>query len=210
MRFIHDDVSLEEIEADTYYEFGDFVDGNFTIKRSAKEGQTAIIEMEKLGSIKDLETDDRVSCTINKNILIEENKILIQIKGKFEQEKEDALDRILKNIYVAIDVPFFFNGDTTKFTWECGGFMSDIIKEENILDPIEYQGSDFKAYDETYDLKFEIMLSSTSEEINIYKFPIIAFVHTDEGYKRIYQGINVTPRFKLNKSFEIELQIKID
>ena len=210
MRFIHDDVSLEEIEADTYYEFGDFVDGNFTIKRSAKEGQTAIIEMEKLGSIKDLETDDRVSCTINKNILIEENKILIQIKGKFEQEKEDALDRILKNIYVAIDVPFFFNGDTTKFTWECGGFMSDKIKEEGILDPIEYQGSDFKAYDDTYDLKFEIMLSSTSEEINIYKFPIIAFVHTDEGYKRIYQGINVTPRFKLNKSFEIELQIKID
>jgi alpha-amylase len=210
MRFFHNDVSLEQLEADTYYEFGDFVDGEFTVKRSEKEEQTAIIEMERVGSIKDPDTNDLIPCTINKTILVEDNKILVQIKGNFDTENADVLDRIIKNINVAVDVPFFFNGDTTKFTWECGGFISEKIKEEGILDPFKYKGSDFKAYDDTYDLKFEIMLSSTSEEISIYKFPIIAFVHTDEGYKRIYQGINVTPRFNLAKSFEIEIELKVD
>ena len=210
MRFFHEDVSLEQLEADTYFEFGDFVDGEFAVKRSEKEEQTAIIEMERLGNIKDPNSDDRIPCTINKTILVEENKTLIQIKGNFSEEDSDTLQRILKNIYVAVDIPFFFNGDTTKFTWECGGFMSDDIKDKGLLDPFEYIGTDFKAYDETYDLKFEIMLSSSTEKINIYKFPIIAFAFTDEGYKRIYQGINVTPRFKLDKSFEIEIELKIN
>ncbi len=210
VRFFHEDVTLEKIEADTYYEFGDFIDGDFIVKKTKKEEKTAIIEMEKIGSIKDPKSDDRVPCTINKKILVEGNNVLIQIKGNFNTENADALNRILKEIYVAVDLPFFFNGDTDKFKWECGGFMSEQIKEQGILEPFKYKGSDFKAYDDTYDLKFEIMLSSSSAEIIIYKFPIIAFAYTDEGYKMIYQGINVSPRFKLDKSFEIEIQLKIN
>ena len=209
LRFFHEDVSLKQLEADTYYEFGDFVDGEFFMKRSEKEGQTAIIEMEREGNVKDPDTDNRIPCTINKTVLVEENKILVQLKGTFNTKNTKALKRILKNLYVAVDLPFFFNGDTTKFTWECAGFITKDIKE-GILDPFEYKGTDFKAYDESYDLKFEIMLSSSTGEINVFKFPIVAFAYTDEGYKRIYQGINVTPRFKLDKSFEIEVQLKID
>ncbi|GAH07370.1 unnamed protein product, partial [marine sediment metagenome] len=43
----------------------------------------------------------------------------------------------------------------------------------------------------------------------IYKFPIIAYAFTDEGYKKIYQGINVLPCFKLKKEFEFHLTSSI-
>ena len=44
--------------------------------------------------------------------------------------------------------------------------------------------------------------------LKIYKFPIIAYVYTEEGYKKIYQGINVTPLLKCEKSVEFHLKIK--
>jgi len=54
------------------------------------------------------------------------------------------------------------------------------------------------------------MLSCKSDKIKIHKFPIIAYAFTDEGYKHIYQGMNILPRFKLDKSFEINIQLKIN
>ena len=51
--------------------------------------------------------------------------------------------------------------------------------------------------------------STTSNEIKVYKFPIFAFIYTDEGYKRIHQGINITPRFKLDKTFELNIELII-
>ena len=53
------------------------------------------------------------------------------------------------------------------------------------------------------------MISSNLGDASINKFPIIAYVYTDEGYKKIYQGINITPVFKLKKNFEIQIQFKI-
>jgi len=210
IRFFHDDVLPEEIEADTYYEFGDFVDGDFILKKHEIEGQTARVELERSGGIKDPDTDDRIPCKINKTILVEDNKLLVQIKGEFDQGNSPALKRILKDLYVGVDVPFFFNGDPNQFKWERAGFISEKTKEEGMLEPFQYEGSDFKGYDQSYGLKFEVMVSSNTEEIKIFKFPIIAFAYTDEGYKKIYQGVNVTPRFTLDKTFEIEIQMQIE
>jgi alpha-amylase len=210
MRFLHSDVTLDQLEADTYYEFGDFINGEFEVKRSEKETQTAIIELEMDGSVKDPDTDDRLPCTINKTIMVEENNILVKIDGNFKTKITAALGRILDNIYIAVDLPFFFNGDTNKFKWESTEIICETELEKDLLNVFQYVGSDFKAYDETYDLTVEMRFSSTSDEIKIYKFPINAFVHTDDGYRTIYQGINVTPRFKLSESFEIEIQLKID
>ena len=83
-------------------------------------------------------------------------------------------------------------------------------RDNDLLEPYWFIGDNFRAYDETYDLSFEILASCNTGDIKFNKFPIIAYVFTDEGYKKIYQGINVIPRFKLDKIFEIQLQLKMN
>ena len=211
LRFLHDDSTLEQIWADQYYEFGDFVDESFKVTSSEKEGTIAIMEMEKFGSIKDTDTDERNPVRITKDIYVEEREIEIKIRINFDEkdEKEKILNRIIKNLNVAIDIPFFFNGDTTKFQWESK--QLDIKNNQNseLLEPFQFIGSYFKAYDKTYDLSFEIDISTKEDSIKINKFPIIAYAYTDEGYKEIYQGINITPLIKLNKNLEFSLKLKI-
>ncbi|MCK4781173.1 MAG: DUF1926 domain-containing protein, partial [Candidatus Lokiarchaeota archaeon] len=193
------------------YEFGDFVDENFNVTSSEKEGKIAIIEMEKIGSIKDPDSNERHPVRITKDIYAEENEIEIILRINFEEipENEKILDRIIRYLNIAVDIPFFFNGDPNKFHWESK--QVDFKDKENtkLLEPFQYMGSHFKAYDEIYDLNFEIDISSKSDSIKITKFPIIAYAYTDEGYKEIYQGINITPVIKLEKHLEFHLKIQI-
>ncbi|TFG20185.1 MAG: DUF1925 domain-containing protein [Promethearchaeota archaeon] len=211
VRFLHDDVSLDQLKKEDYYEFGDFIDGTFEVSKNEKDGKTAILEMKRVGSVKDTDSDERVPCIINKKVVIEDNNILISIDGSFKEidEKEAALKRIIDNLHVVVDIPFFFNGDTNKFKWESNQLDLGECEEKKLLDTCKYKGSHFKAYDETYDLNFELLLSSNTDIININKFPIIAYVHTDEGYNSIYQGINLAPLFKLDRDFVINLKLKI-
>ena len=104
---------------------------------------------------------------------------------------------------------FFFNGDPNKFKWESAyvQFVGDEVKD--LLSPFQYVGENFKAYDDTYDLNFEVLFSSDTGKIKINKFPIIAYAYTDEGYKKIYQGITLIPQFKLNKTFELNIELII-
>lgn len=150
-------------------------------------------------------------CLITNKIMVEENNILIAIKGSFEEISgtNEMLDRIIENLNIAVDIPFFFNGDPSKFRWESVNLELKDDKEKDLLEPFQYVGSHFKAYDETYDLNFEIMISSSMDLSKINKFPIIASTLTEEKYKKIFQGINITPLFKLKNPFEIQLQLKI-
>jgi len=211
LRFIHDDVSLNQLHTDTYYEFGDFVDGEFKVTKNEKDETSVVIELEREGNIKDTESNERYTCTIIKTIMIEKDRLLIALKGTFNEisGKKDMLKRILENLYLAIDIPFFFNGDTNKFKWESANVEFANDKEKNLLEPFQYIGENFKAYDETYDLNFEILISSNTGKIKINKFPIIAYAYTDEGYKTIYQGITVVPQFKLDKTFELNIELII-
>jgi len=211
LRFLHDDVTLEQLQADQYYEFGDFVDESFKVTSSEKEGKIAIIEMEKIGSIKDPDTDERTPVRITKDIYVEEREIEVIVRINFDEnpENEKNLNRIIKNLNIAIDIPFFFNGDTKKFQWESKQIDLNDDKNTELLEPFQFIGSHFKAYDKTYDLSFELDISSKDDSIKINKFPIIAYVYTDEGYKEIYQGINITPLIKLNKNLEFHLKLKI-
>jgi len=210
LRFVHDNVSLEQLQSDKYFEFGNFVDGDFRVTSSEKEGKIAILEMEKIGSVKDTITDVRNPVRITKDIYVEDNEIEIRIRINFEEipGKEEVLRRIIKNLNLAIDLPLFFNGDTNKFQWECNqGELRD-NGEMNFLEPFEYKGTQFKVYDESYDLRVEFDIVSDSNPVKIVKFPIIAYVYTDEGYKEIYQGFNVSPLFKIDRSFEFHLKMK--
>ena len=79
LRFLHDDVTLEQLHTDQYYEFGDFVEASYRVTSSEIEGKIAIIEMESIGSIKDPNTDERNPVRITKDIYIEgKNKIIIE------------------------------------------------------------------------------------------------------------------------------------
>ena len=211
LRFLHDDVTIEQLHSDQYYEFGDFVDGNFRVTSTEKDGKTAIIEMERMGSIRDLDSDDRTPVRITKDIYLEDNEMKVSIRVIINEipEKEQALNQIVKNLNLAIDFPFFFNGDTNKFQWQSKSIDPESDIENKLLEPFEYTGFNFKAYDEPYDLNFEIDISNKDKLIKIKKFPIIAYTYTEQGYKEIYQGICVVPIFKLEKNLEIHLTLKI-
>jgi hypothetical protein len=215
MRFFQNDVSLNQLETDQYCEFGTFTDGEFKVIRNEKDGKSAILELERFGTVKDPDSGEEYPCRILKIIEVEENQIVITIKGNFQKisGEEDVLKTILEKLYLGVDLPFFFNGDPNKFEWESNQVLFLEGKKSPLLKPFEYSGHHFKAYDDSYKLNLEYSLSSQIkadiDSIKIYKFPIVAYVFTDKGYKKIYQGINVLPRFKLKKEFEFNLIISI-
>ncbi|MFX1384205.1 MAG: alpha-amylase/4-alpha-glucanotransferase domain-containing protein [Promethearchaeota archaeon] len=210
VRIFYDDVTIEQIEADIYQELGDFVDGNFSLIKSEINGQKALIEMQKEGMIKNFKSGEGVSCVISKTIIVENNQLFITINGKLKEnnENEEILRKIIEKLNLAVDIPFFFNGNPNEFQWESKQSEFDENLNMDLLEPFLYSSSHFKVLDRTYELNFEIDLNSESNQIKIGKFPIIAYAFTDEGYKKIYQGVNVIPMIKLTKSFEIELKLQ--
>ncbi|MFX0031516.1 MAG: alpha-amylase/4-alpha-glucanotransferase domain-containing protein [Candidatus Hodarchaeota archaeon] len=215
IRILHKDVTLKQIEQDTYSELGTFIDSDFKVIRNEKDGKSAILELESMGSIKDPNSNEQYPCSIIKKIIVVDNKINIILKGNFKKEprKEDLIGIILDKLELGIDIPFFFNGDPNKFSWESNQVLFANAKKNELIKSFEYEGYHFKAFDETYDLIFEFEISSSSkldlENVKISKFPIIAYTYTDEGYKKIFQGINVLPRFKLSKNFEYNIEMKV-
>ncbi|MFW9968896.1 MAG: alpha-amylase/4-alpha-glucanotransferase domain-containing protein, partial [Candidatus Odinarchaeota archaeon] len=154
--------------------------------------------------------NERNPVRITKDIYVENDEIKITIRFNINEipEKKEILNRIVKNLNMAIDIPFFFNGDTNKFQWENKQGDLAYAKDSKLLESIQYNGTYFRAYDESYDLNFELNISS-NDSIKINKFPIIAYAFTDEGYQEIYQGINIVPSVKLDKNLEIHLNFKI-
>jgi len=216
MRFFQKDISFKQLEIDQYYEFGTFIDGEFKVIRNEKDGKSAILELEHFGTVEDPESGERYPCRILKIIEVEESQIVITIKGNFQKisGEEEVLKRILEKLYLGVDLPFFFNGDPNEFEWESNQVSFQEGKKSSLLKPFEYSGHHFKAYDESYNLNFEYSLSSQikadTDSIKIYKFPIVAYTFTDEGYKKIYQGINLLTQFKLKENFEYEIIININ
>jgi len=215
VRFFDGDATLEQIEQDNYDEFGTFIDSEYKITRNEKDGKSAILALECVGKIKDTDSEEAFPYTIKKEIIVEDNKIKIIVKGNLDKiaGKEELNVKILDKLNLGIDIPFFFNGDPNKFTWESNQVLFANDNNNELLASFEYEGHHFKAYDESYDIffEFEIFTNSKSdlEAIKIGKFPIIAYVYTDEGYKKIFQGINVIPQFKLSKNFEYHIELKV-
>ncbi|MHA2399269.1 MAG: alpha-amylase/4-alpha-glucanotransferase domain-containing protein [Promethearchaeota archaeon] len=77
-RFLHKDVTFQQLQSDNYHEFGDFVEGGFTVTSSEKDGRVAILEMERVGTVKDTTSDERVPVRITKDIYVEDNEIEIK------------------------------------------------------------------------------------------------------------------------------------
>jgi len=215
LRFIHKDSSLNQLEKDQYTEHASFIDGAFKVIRSEKIGTTAIVELELDSYIKDPNSDEMYPCNIRKSIIVEESQVILKVNCKFEKVlgKEELLKNIFDSLWLGVDLPFFFNGDTNKFQWESNQINSLDKGSNPLLKPFEFVGQNFKAYDESYDLNLEFSFNdvskATSNPKKIHKFPIIAYAFTDEGYKKIYQGINLLPRFKLSDEFEFKIDISV-
>jgi len=215
LRFFQKETSFKMLETDQYKEFGSFVDGVFNVVRNEKDGTTAILELEKIGNVNVPTSNEDYPCSILKKIKVEENQITITIRCKFDNilGKEDSLKEILNSLYLGIDLPFFFNGEPSKFQWETN--QSNHLERDlnQLLEQSEFTSHNFKAHDASYNLNLEFSFTNQSKpnanSIKMYKFPIIAYAFTDEGYKKIYQGINLLPRFKLEKEFEFSLTIDI-
>ncbi|MHA1689980.1 MAG: alpha-amylase/4-alpha-glucanotransferase domain-containing protein [Promethearchaeota archaeon] len=213
IRFFENTTTIHDLESNTYVELGDFIDGAFKLIKSQKENKMATIELEKNGTINFLKSSIKIPCVLTKKILIEENQILISIHGILKNlfEKEKELTDAIKHINLGIDLPFFFNGDPTKFSWECSNLkvLPRLDEFKELLEMCEFQGSDFTAKDESYNLKFSIMITSNTENVKIGKYPIITRTYTEEGYKDLYQGVSVIPIFNISKEFEIILELTI-
>ncbi|TET05298.1 MAG: DUF1925 domain-containing protein [Promethearchaeota archaeon] len=215
VRFYHKNDTFEAIEADRYREYGSFADGEFSIIKNEKNGNSAVIELEQKGSVIVPSTNESYPCSIVKEIKVEENQIKISLKIKFEKipEKEDLVQNLINNLNLGIDLPFFFNGDPVKFQWESNQLLFLNESKNELIKPFQYTGNHFKAQDISYNLNLEYLLQSETkadtELIEILKFPIFTYAFTDEGYITIYQGINVIPQFKLSKELEININIKI-
>ena len=215
LRFIHKDSLLKLLESDRYKEHASFIDGVFKVVRSKKDKTTAIVELEMDSHIKGPNSNETYPCNIRKSIVVEESQVILKVNCKFEKVlgKEELLKDILESLYLGVDLPFFFNGDPDKFQWKINQEDSLNKRSDPLLKPLEFIGQKLKAYDESYDLNLEISFNDVSKTTlnpkKISKFPIIAYAFTDEGYKEIYQGINILPQFELKNDFEYIMKIKI-
>ncbi|MBD3195145.1 MAG: DUF1926 domain-containing protein [Candidatus Lokiarchaeota archaeon] len=128
--------------------------------------------------------------------------------------REDSVDqalinRLSENVMIGIDFPFFFNGDPKDFVWNSNDIENPECNKEILISDYEYSGSHFKAIDKTYDISYELEIN-TPKTSKIIKFPLITYTYADEGYKDIYQGINIVPIFKIKSDFKIDINVIIN
>ncbi|TFG25599.1 MAG: DUF1925 domain-containing protein [Promethearchaeota archaeon] len=209
------DVNLNELHSDKYEEHANLIDGEYEIIKNEKSGLSAVIEMSFNGLIREPDSNEHYPIEIDKKIKVMNNEIEIILKGRFREipNRETVLKRILEELFLGIDFPFFFNGDPNNFRWESHQVLDTREPKNSLLDAFEYSGTHFKAFDGDYGLSLEFQieneLKEDSNSVKIFKFPIIAYAFTDEGYQEIYQGVNMLLRFKLKKEFEYRVILKI-
>ncbi len=199
-RVFSEDITIEELKADKYKELSDFVNTEFQVVKNMKKQKEALIQLQKNGKIQLDMLEKPLECELNKQIILENKRIKILIFGKINSNEINhlKLNSVLEKVVMGIDIPFFFNGNPDEF--------------KELLNASEYIGTTFEAYDKTYDLSFKINFLSEGEpnlKPKIKSFPIISYTYTDEGYKDLYQGINVISILKLKKEFHVEFEIVI-
>jgi hypothetical protein len=212
---IFKDIQLNELYNDKYEEFGDLINGEYEIKKTEKSDSSVLLDLSFNGLVRDPQSKEKISLAFEKIIELRNNEIKIIIKGAFRTipNKETVLKRILEDLYLGIDFPFYFNGNPDNFSWESYQVLFKEDTKNSLIDTFEYPGIHFKAIDGDYNLSIEFQIGNESKKeldaVKFFKFPLIAYTFTDEGYKQIYQGVNMLSRFKLKKNFEYKINLKI-
>lgn len=211
-RFFSDKTSLNDLRTNTYIEYSNLLDANYDVITNRKEGQNAVLELKTIGMVRNEISDVEVKCQLQKKIIVEKNQITLSLKGQLknlENEMDQNSIDFIENLNLGIDIPFYFNGDPNKFQWNSGKDNTGMTEESELKEMIFYDGTQFHAYDGTYDLNFDLEVDSDNKS-KIGTYPIISYTYTDEGYKNIFQGINLIPIFQnIKNNFSINLKIKI-
>jgi hypothetical protein len=215
LRFFHKETSFTSIETDQYREHGSFIESEFNVVRNEKEKSSAVLELENDGMVRVPSSEEIYPCRIQKIIKIVDSRITMQIRGKFNEipGREASLNKILDNLAIGVDFPFFFNGEPSKFQWETDQLNLQDNEKNPLVMPLEFAANKIKMHDNSYELKLDFTFQNNSRSettpIKIFKFPIITYAFTDEGYKNIYQGINLLSHFKPSKEFEFNAILDI-
>lgn len=210
-RFFSTETGIEDLEANTYTEYSDLLDAHYEVITNRKEGQKAILELTATGSIGKAQSNNDLSCHLDKKIIVERNTITLSLQGQIgpkDGTTQNTAD-LIEDLHLGIDLPFFFNGDPSKFQWDSEGSQKNGDSENDLQETFIYEGTTFYAYDGTYDLHFDLTVDSDKTS-RIGCYPIISFTYTDEGYKHILQGFNLIPVLtNIGDSFSIYLKMKI-
>jgi hypothetical protein len=207
-RVFQGNVSLKMMETDNYLELADFASADYKVIRNEKEGSTARIEMECIGTIKDEKSNIDIPYKCQKKLIVNESNIDFTITTKL---LDANLKKYLNGLYLGVDLPFFFNGNPKSFTWQSNDMKAD--QKVHLIESFEYEGTHFKAVDGTYNLNLEVNIRSGSKKVaspvEILRFPLITHAFTDEGYKEIYQGINLMVKTKLDHENRVNININV-
>lgn len=206
-RIIHKEVELEDLKKGQFFDYGDFVEGGFKLTHNEKEDNSAHVRLERKGCVRTINSDIRIPCSLSKRIKVHNEIIFIEIEGKLDTQdlKPEFIKNMEENLNLLVDLPFFLNGDPKKFAWT-NDKTPELLKKD-LMKPDFFKSNYFKAYDETYDLSFQISIESKNNP-EFIKFPIISYAYTDEGYKEIYQGIALQLRSPFKKHFKLGLRLE--
>ncbi len=210
-RFFLETADIKDLRNNSYKELSNLINANYEVIRNEKEGQKAFLELKAKGHIKKGTSEEFLYCRVNKKIEVKKNILSLTLEGDLlpGSNNGDNFSDVFNGICIGIDLPFYFNGDPKEFQWNNGKQNVDLGEGRDLQELSEYEGSHFYAYDTTYDLNLDLEIQSDLQH-KIGKFPIISYTYTDEGYKHIFQGVNLIPIFTLNsRKFAIHLKIQI-
>lgn len=187
--FVDSSMDFEEFRTGEYNELGDFVDGIYSSSVEQSENVQKVI-LERLGSVK-IEAGS-IPLKVKKTLSVDPTSTVINIAYSVQVRGEKSPEK-LKDVDFIVELPFMFSGDPDKFKCIIDGdsvpfFEKKLLKCSKAL---------FK--DPHYGQKYEIELKGPTDSPVLYKHQITCHARTNNGYKDIYEGMNICLRYKLSE-----------
>lgn len=211
----HKDTSIKEIGRNSYHELGDFISGNYEILETKIIKDIAIVKLKYSGLVLEQNSVQKIRFNIIKTIKLQcgskKFSVSFQIQPFGKSSSSEITDKILNNTRIGIEIPFFFNGDSNQFKYTFNEAKLKNLKDDSKIgfskvSPFR-EGNFFGAYDPTNDLTFSIKVLGNVENANLGKFSIKTFSRTNQGYQKIFQGLNLIVSNSFN-DFSLEFSIR--
>ena len=230
---IYNSTSLTEFQNEKYNELGSFVSQEYSAEIIENQDENNVIVKLKANGFIKIEKEQGklirvplclikliqlnlsnhelvVSYYMNRNIPknLSDEHTLIKIEDF--QIPQDELNKLLQNLCLTIDIPLMLSGDENKFQ----SFIDN--NQNDFFSSIETKFKQIKFLDPMYNQSFMIEIENNDENKNTFlsafKYPIFCYAQTENGYKNIYQGINVALRLNLleliNSNYGFEFKLK--
>lgn len=187
-----------------YVECGDFVDNMYVPSIDQTESVHSII-MKRRGNLNS--SNDKIPVSIQKTLLVGSNDSKVNIEYEFELIDTSKRSKMTE-FDILIELPFIFSGDPNKFQCRADG------DEVPFFDYAEFKSTSLEFIDPLYGQKINISLGSPDNSADkklksIFKHQITCHARTNNGYKDIYEGMNVCVRYNLADILDEKITFKI-